>query len=173
LDVLSKILALVLTHRLEVVFHGGALVHGREIGDELPAQILPRGDRLVQKVHDPSSHCILEGHGEPVGHDVLISMSGLEGDDVELEEFDGVGRSAIMRTNARPELVRLDYVALLVSESEAPKVLDELAGDLDVLARLADVINGAVMIFSAALKRDACIFRSALDNLTAWLTTWR
>jgi hypothetical protein len=160
-------------HRLEVIFHGGALVRGREIGNELPTQILPRGDRLMQKVHDPSSRRILEGHGEPVGHDVLISTSGLEGDDVELEEFDGVGRSTVMRTNARPELVRPDYVALLASESEAPEVVDELAGDLDVLARLADVINGAVMIFSAALKRDACIFRSTLDNLAAWLTAWR
>jgi hypothetical protein len=39
LDVLSESLTLVLTHRLEVVFCGRALVRGHEIGDELPAQI--------------------------------------------------------------------------------------------------------------------------------------
>jgi hypothetical protein len=41
LDVLSKIRSLVLTHCLEFVFCGGALVRGHEVGDELSAQILP------------------------------------------------------------------------------------------------------------------------------------
>jgi hypothetical protein len=102
----------------------------------------------------------------------LISTSGLDGDDVELKEFDGVGKSVVMRADVRPELVRLDHVALLTSESEAPEVVDELIGDLDVLACLADVINGAVMIFSAALEGDACVFWSALDDLIAWLVAW-
>jgi hypothetical protein len=68
---LSKCLTLVLTHRLEVILHGRALVRGHEIGNELSAQILPRGNGLVRKVHDPSSRCILKGHGEPVSHDAL------------------------------------------------------------------------------------------------------
>jgi hypothetical protein len=121
----------------------------------------------MRKVHEPSSCRILEGHGEPVGHDALISTIVLDDDDVELEEFIGVGRSIITRADVWPELVRPNHVALLASESEAPEVVDELAGDLDVLAHLADVIDGAVMIFSAALERDACIFQSALDDLAA------
>jgi hypothetical protein len=90
LDVLSESLTLVLTHHLEVIFHGRALVRGHEIGDELPERSLPRVDRLVRKVHETSLRCILEGHEEPVGLDALISMSGLDCDDVELEELDGL-----------------------------------------------------------------------------------
>jgi hypothetical protein len=37
LDVLSKHIALVLMHRLEVILRGGVLVRSYEIGDELPA----------------------------------------------------------------------------------------------------------------------------------------
>jgi hypothetical protein len=61
----------------------------------------------------------------------------------------------------------------LASESEAPGVVNELAGNLDVLAIFDDVIDGAVMIFSTALEGDVCVFRSALDDLTAWLSTRR
>jgi hypothetical protein len=41
LNILSKRFALVLTHRLEVILRSGALEHGHEIGDKLPAQNLP------------------------------------------------------------------------------------------------------------------------------------
>jgi hypothetical protein len=41
LDVLAKCFALVLTHRLEIILGGGALVRRHEVGDELMAQILP------------------------------------------------------------------------------------------------------------------------------------
>jgi hypothetical protein len=41
LDVLTKHLALVLTHRLKIILGGGALVHGHEVSDELMAQVLP------------------------------------------------------------------------------------------------------------------------------------
>jgi hypothetical protein len=43
----------------------------------------------VGKIHEPSSRSVFEGHGEPIGHRTLIPMRGLDGDDVELEEFDG------------------------------------------------------------------------------------
>jgi hypothetical protein len=46
-------------------------------------------------------------------------------------------------------------------------VVDELAGNLDVLVRFADVIDGTVMTFSVALEGDACVFRSVLNNLIA------
>jgi hypothetical protein len=62
---------------------------------------------------------------------------------------------------------------LLASESKAPGVVDRVPGGLDVLASFADVVDGAVMIFAAALKGDACVFRSALDDLTAGLPARR
>jgi hypothetical protein len=123
----------------------------------------------MRKIHEPSSWSIFEGHGKPIGHRTLISTRGLDGDDVELEEFDGVCGSIVTRADVRLELVRPDHVALLGSESKAPGVVDRVPGGLDVLASFADVIDGTVMIFAAALKRDACIFRSALDDLAAGL----
>jgi hypothetical protein len=42
------------------------------------------------KVHEPSPRRILESHGKPIGHHALISTRGLNGDDVELEELDGL-----------------------------------------------------------------------------------
>jgi hypothetical protein len=96
-------------------------------------------------------------------------MRGLNGDDVELEKLDGVGGSIITRTDVRPELVGLDHVALMVNESKAPGVVDRIPSELDVLASFADVVDGAVMIFAAALKGDACVFCSALDDLAAGL----
>jgi hypothetical protein len=41
LDVLTKRLTLVLTHRLKIILCGGALIRGLEVGDELTAQVLP------------------------------------------------------------------------------------------------------------------------------------
>jgi hypothetical protein len=41
LDVLTKRLALVLTHRLKIILGGGALIRGHEVSDELTAQVLP------------------------------------------------------------------------------------------------------------------------------------
>jgi hypothetical protein len=116
----------------------------------------------VGKVHEPSSRRILEGHGEPVGHHTLISTHGLNGNNVELEELDGVGRPIITRADVRPELVRPDHVALLASESEASRVVDELPSNPDVLASIGDVVEGALMIFSAVLEGDACVFWRAL-----------
>jgi hypothetical protein len=110
---------------------------------------------------------ILEGHGEPIGHHTLISTHGLNGNDVELEELDGVGGPIIMRFDVWPELVRPDHVALLTSKSEERGVGDELPSNLDVLASIADVVEGVVMIFSAALEGDACVFWSTLDGLAA------
>jgi hypothetical protein len=37
LDVLTKRLTLVMTHRLEIILGGGALIRGHEVGDELTA----------------------------------------------------------------------------------------------------------------------------------------
>jgi hypothetical protein len=88
----------------------------------------------------------------------LISTRGLNGDDVELEELDGVESPIIMRADVQPELVRPDHVALLASESETPGVVDELPNNLDILASIADVVEGAVMIFLVALEGDACVF---------------
>jgi hypothetical protein len=127
----------------------------------------------MRKIHEPSSRSVFEGHGEPIGHRTLISTRGLESDNVELEEFDGVCGPVITRADVRLELVRPNHVALLASESKAPGVIDRVPGGLDVLASFADVIDGAVMIFTAALKGDACIFWSVLDDLAAGLPARR
>jgi hypothetical protein len=156
-------------HRLEIILGGGALVRRHEVGDKLTAQVLPRSYGFVRKIHEPSPRSVFEGHGKPIIHHTLVSLRGLNGDDVELEKLDGVGGSIITRADVRPELVGPDHVALLTSESKAPGVVDRIPSDLDVLASFADVIDGAVMIFTATLKGDACVFRSALDDLAAGL----
>jgi hypothetical protein len=99
-------------------------------------------------------------------------MRGLDGDDIELEEFDGVGGPVIARGDVWLELVRPDHVVLLASEGKTPGVVDRVAGGPDVLASFADVIDGTVMIFAMALEGDACVFRSALDDLAARLPAW-
>jgi hypothetical protein len=71
----------------------------------------------MRKIHEPSPRSVFEGHGKPIGHRTLICTHGLNGDDVELEEFDGVGGPIIMRADVHLELVRLDHIALLASES--------------------------------------------------------
>jgi hypothetical protein len=110
------------------------------------------------KVHEPSPRRILESHRKPIGHHALISTRGLNGDDVELEELNGVGGPIITRADVRPELVGLDHVALLASESKTPGVVDGLPGDLDVLSSFADVVDGAVVIFcSGARGRCICL----------------
>jgi hypothetical protein len=112
----------------------------------------------VRKIHEPSSRSIFEGHGEPIGHHTLISTHGLDGDNIELEEYDGVCGPIVTCVDVRLELVRPDHIALLASESKAPGVVDRVPGGLDVLASFANVVDGAVMIFAAALKGDACVF---------------
>jgi hypothetical protein len=100
---------------------------------------------------------------------MLISTRVLDGDDVELEEFDGVCGPIVKRADVRLELVRPDHIALLASESKAPGVVDRVPGGLDILASFADVVDGTGMIFAVVLKGDACVFWSALDDLAAGL----
>jgi hypothetical protein len=97
----------------------------------------------------------------------------MNGNDVELEKLDVVGGSVATRADVWPEFVRPDNLALLPSEGKAPGVVDRLPGDLDVLASLTDVVDGAVMIFTATLEGDASIFWSVLDDLAAGLPTRR
>jgi hypothetical protein len=127
----------------------------------------------VQKIHEPSSWSVIEGHGKPISHHKLISMRGLNSDDIELKKLYRVGGSIITRANVWPELAGPNHVALLASESKAPRVVDRIPGDLDVLASFADVVDAAVMIFAAALKGDTCVFQSTLDDLAAGLPTRR
>jgi hypothetical protein len=123
----------------------------------------------MRKIHEPSLRSILEGHGEPIGHGTQISTRGLNGDDIELEEFDKVGGPIVTRTDVWLELVRPDHVALLASESKTPRVVDGVTGGPNVLASFADVVDCAVMVFSAVFEGDACVFQSVLDDLAAGL----
>jgi hypothetical protein len=127
----------------------------------------------MKKIHEPSPRSVFEGHGKPIGHHTLISTRGLNGNDVELEEFNGVGGPIVTRADVQLELVRPNHIALLASESKGPGVIDRVPGGLDILASFADVVDGVVMIFAATLKGDACVFRSALDDLAAGLPTRR
>jgi hypothetical protein len=127
----------------------------------------------MRKIHEPSSRSVLEGHGEPICHGTLISTCGLDGDDVELEEFDGVGGPVVTRADVRLELVRPDDVALLASEGKTPGVVDRVTGGPDILAIFTDVVDGVVMIFAAALEGDVCVFQSVLDDLAAGLPARR
>jgi hypothetical protein len=54
----------------------------------------------VKEIHEPSPQSVFEGHGKPIGHRTLISMRGLNDDDIELEEFDGVGGPIVTRAVA-------------------------------------------------------------------------
>jgi hypothetical protein len=112
----------------------------------------------VQKIHEPSSRSIFEGHGKPISHHTLVSTRGLNSDGVELEKLDGVGGSIITRADVWPKLVGPDHVMLLASESKTPGVVDRIPDDLDILASFADVVDGVVMIFVAALKGDVYVF---------------
>jgi hypothetical protein len=125
----------------------------------------------VRKIHEPSSRSVFEGHGKPIGHRTLISTRGLDGDDIELEKFDGVCGPIVTCADVWLELVRPDHVALLASESKAPGVVDRVPKGLDVLASFTDVVDVAVVIFAAALKGDSCVFRSMLGDLAAGLPT--
>jgi hypothetical protein len=127
----------------------------------------------VRKIHEPSLWSVFEGHWKPISHRTLVSTCSLNGDDVELEKLDGVGGAVITRANVWLELVRPDHIALLASKSKTPGVVDRVPGDLDILASLADVVDGVVMIFTAALEGDACVFQSALNDLAAGLPTRR
>jgi hypothetical protein len=62
---------------------------------------------------------------------------------------------------------------LLASESETPGVVDRVSGGPDVLASLADVVDGAVMIFTMALEGDARVLQSAMDDLAAGIPARR
>jgi hypothetical protein len=108
----------------------------------------------VRKIHEPSSRSVLEGHGEPIVHGALISTRSLDGDDLELKEFDRIRGPVVARADVRLELVRPDDVALLASEGKTPGVVDCDSGGPDVLASFTDVIDGAVMIFAAALEGE-------------------
>jgi hypothetical protein len=90
----------------------------------------------VRKIHEPSSRSVFEGHGQPIGHRTLISTHGLDGDDIELEEFDRVSGPIVTRADVRLELVRPDHITLLASESKAPGVIDRVPGVLTFLPAL-------------------------------------
>jgi hypothetical protein len=123
----------------------------------------------MRKIHEPSLRSVFEGHWKPISHRTLVSTCSLNGGDIDLEKLDGVGGAIITRANIWLELVRPDHIALLASKSKTPGVVDRVPSDLDVLASLTDVIDGAVMIFVAPLEGDTCVFRSMLDDLAAGL----
>ena len=61
----------------------------------------------------------IEGHGEPVRHDFVISVCRLDTQLVELEELSGVGSAVVARGKIWLELVGLNDGAQLQGECMA------------------------------------------------------
>jgi hypothetical protein len=95
LDECVESLAKALAHHLEVVLCGGMLVGGHEVGDELLAEVLSRGDGLRGEVNQPHASLFLEGHGKQVGHDMMFTARSLDAHGVELQEFKRVGAAIV------------------------------------------------------------------------------
>ena len=64
-------------------------------------------------------HAILEGHREPVCHDLLIAVGCLNAQLIELQELGGVDGAVVARRQVRLELAWPDDVAELWSECAA------------------------------------------------------
>jgi hypothetical protein len=97
-------------------------------------------------------------------------VGGFDNDDVELEEFDGVGGVVIVSGDEWPELVRPYHIAQRADAYEASRVVDKLARNLDIFARFPDVVDGTIVVFTLALEGDASVFRRSLDDVAARLT---
>ena len=64
-----------------------------EVGDETGAHLIPGGDRAWCQVQEPGAGPILECHGKPVRHDLLIPVGGFDAQLIELEELRRVSRA--------------------------------------------------------------------------------
>ena len=77
-----------------------------EVGDETGAHLVPGGERAWRQVQELGAGPILECHGKPVRHDLLIPVGGFNAQLVEREELRRVGRAIVARRQVRLELAR-------------------------------------------------------------------
>src|SRR5512140_479836 len=68
-----------------------------EVGDEAGAHLVPGGDRAWSQVQEPGACPVLERHGKPVRHDLLVSVGSFDAQLVELEELRRVSRAVVAR----------------------------------------------------------------------------
>ena len=68
-----------------------------EVGDETLAHRTLGGDRSRGQVQEPRACAILEGHGKPVRHDLLVTTRRLDAHLVEPKELGWVGGAVIAR----------------------------------------------------------------------------
>ena len=87
------------------VAHGGWPVASTlEVGDEAGAHLVPGGDRAWSQVQEPGAGPVLERHGKPVRHDLLVSVGSFDAQLVELEELQRVSHVVVARRQVWLEL---------------------------------------------------------------------
>ena len=64
------------------------LVRVLEVGDEDLAEFLSGTDGALGKVKEPRERRVLEGHGDPVGHYLVVAPCSLDRHGVELHELE-------------------------------------------------------------------------------------
>ena len=92
-----------------------------EVGDEAGVHLVPGGDRAWSQVQEPGAGLVLERHGKPVRHDLLISVGGLDAQLVELEELCRVSHAIIARRQVWLELAGPRDAAQLGGEGAAAR----------------------------------------------------
>ena len=84
LDVFLQGLPTLLLDVAQVTHGRGAVTSALEVGNEAAAHLVPRGDRAGRQVQEPGAGTILERHGKPVHHDLLVPIGGFDAQLVEL-----------------------------------------------------------------------------------------
>ena len=84
LDVLLQGLSWLLLDVAQVAHGRGTVASALEVGDEAGAHLVPGGDRAWGQVQKSGAGPVLESHGKPVRHDLLIAVGRLDAQLVEL-----------------------------------------------------------------------------------------
>ena len=90
-DVLLEGLSRLLLDAAQVTRGWRAVASAQEVGDETAMHLVPRGDRAGRKVHEPGAGTILDRHGKPVHHNLLVAVGRLDAQLIELQELSRVG----------------------------------------------------------------------------------
>ena len=72
---------------------------------------------------------VLEGHGEPVRHDLVVAPGGLDGQSIELQKLQGVVLAVVAWTEVWPKLDRPDDAAKAAGERNRRAVGDHTVGE--------------------------------------------
>ena len=97
LDVLLQGLSWLLLDVAQVAHGRGPVASALEVGDEAGAHLVPGGDRARRQVQEPGAGTVLECHGKPIRHDLLVPVGGFDAQLIELEELCRVSRAIVAR----------------------------------------------------------------------------